>query len=137
MSKRRRHARSKTARKKGPSAPGEALLCRIERLADSDPAEFGFLVGRIFRMLVERDRETYDFLMVKVIFATLQESGFLARFDELKQLLVAKDVPAASGIVEAIESWTKAVEAFASREASPLRECSFRKSLSTRKRGSA
>ena len=58
--------------------------------------------------------------MVKVIFATLQESGFLARFDELKQLLVAKDVPAASGIVEAIESWTKAVEAFASREASEI-----------------
>ena len=58
MSKRRRHARSKTARKKGPAAPGEALLCRIERLADSDPAEFGFLVGRICRMLVERERET-------------------------------------------------------------------------------
>ena len=117
MSTLRRQERSKVLRKE-KTVPVEALLRSLERLADSDPSDFGFLVGRIFLMLAERERDTYDFLMVKVIFATLQESGFLARFDELKQLLVAKDVPAASGIVAAIESWTKAIETFASRKAS-------------------
>jgi hypothetical protein len=89
--------------------PGANSLCvSIQKLAQD---EFEYLAGRIFAILADRNRPAYDWLMSKVVAATLEHSGCEKTIAEVKRLLLAGDTAGATKLVNEVEDWMARLKA--------------------------
>jgi hypothetical protein len=92
------------------------LLDSIRELAQRDPNAYVELYFEATRLLVELDREGYEYLMAGVMVKSFRASGFMQALDQLKEKIEAGDTEGSLERLCAIRDWVQTIENLASLE---------------------